>query len=374
MRRALLLIFLLTIISCQVLPAGAQSRPTVRELGIVIGSLPPGRFNAITDVAGVMVGHTTIIRGKNVRTGVTAVLPHGGNLFLEKVEGAVEVFNGYGKLAGITQVNELGEIETPILLTNTLSVPRVADAVISYMLRLPGMGNVFSLNPLVAETNDWWLNDIRARAVEPEDVYAAIERADSGPVELGSVGAGTATRCLGFKGGIGSASRVVQIDGQTFTVGALVQTNFGGSLTLNGISVGEKMKKAGVTPGGSCIIVLATDAPIGHRNLRRLARRSFAAMARTGADFSNGSGDYAIAFTTGQGFRKQSSKNPLSTARGPLNNNAVDPLFVACAEAAEEAIVSSLVAATTVTGREGHRVEAIDLEKLKAVLQRSRQN
>jgi len=372
MRKYLIGVFLLLILGWQVLPARAPSRPTVRELGIVIGNLPPGPLNAITDVAGVRVGHTTIIRGENIRTGVTAILPHGGNLFLEKVEGAVEVFNGYGKLAGSTQVNELGKIETPILLTNTLSVPRVADAVISYMLKLPGMENVFSINPLVAETNDWWLNDIRARAVAPEDVYAAIERASSGPVELGSVGAGTATRCLGFKGGIGSASRVVEIGGQTYTLGALVQSNFGGSLTINGIGVGDKMKNPGKTHGGSCIIVIATDAPVEHRNLRRLARRSFAAMARTGADLSNGSGDYAIAFSNHPDFRKQSPGNPFSQARRSLNNSAMDLLFTACAEAVEEAIISSLVAATTVTGRDGHRVEALDLEKFKGVLQPGR--
>jgi len=370
----ILRIFLLIIFSGQVLAARTPHRPTVRELGIVIGSLPTGSYNAITDVAGVRVGHATIIHGESIRTGVTAVLPHGGNLFLEKVEGAVEVFNGFGKLAGSTQVNELGQIETPIILTSTLSVPRAADAVISYMLNLPGMENVFSINPLVAETNDWWLNDIRARAVEPQDVYDAIERASSGPVEQGSVGAGTATRCLGFKGGIGSASRVAALGGQTYTLGALVQSNFGGSLTINGVHVGAKMNRSGESGRGSCIIVIATDAPLGHRNLGRLARRSFAAMARTGADFSNGSGDYAIAFTTHPDFRTSSSGGPLSGARRHLNNSAMDPLFTACAEAVEEAIVSSLVAATTVSGREGHSVEALNLEKLKAVLRAAGQN
>ena len=368
MRSVLIQMLLASLFCWQVLPARTPPRPTARELGIVIGGLPPGSLNAITDVADVRVGHTTIIRGENIRTGVTAILPHGGNLFREKVEGAVEVFNGFGKLAGSTQVNELGKIETPIILTNTLSVPRAADAVISYMLKLPGMEHVFSINPLVAETNDWWLNDIRARAVEPEDVYAAIERASSGPVELGSVGAGTATRCLGFKGGIGSASRVVEICGQTYTLGALVQSNFGGSLTINGIRVGDKMKSSGETRGGSCIIVIATDAPVEHRNLCRLARRSFAAMARTGADFSNGSGDYAIAFSNHPDFRQQSPGNPFSQARRSLNNSAMDLLFTACAEAAEEAIISSLAAATTVTGRDGHRVEALNPEKLKGVL------
>jgi len=342
-----------------------DTRPTVRELGIRIGELEPGTRNDITDVGGVLVGHRTIIRGDNIRTGVTAVLPHGGNLFLEKVEGAVEVYNAFGKLAGSTQVNELGQIETPILLTNTLAVPKVADALISYMLSLPGMENVRSINPLVAETNDSYLNDIRARAVEREDVFAAIQAACSGPIEQGSVGAGTGTGCMGYKGGIGSASRVVDIGSQRYTVGVLVQTNFGGRLTVNGVRIVEAVQQGDSGPGGSCIIVVATDAPLGHRNIRRLARRSFAGMARAGANFSNGSGDYAIAFTSHPDFRSGVGDHPLGRTRRPLSNNAVSDLFIAVREATEEAIISSVVAATTVTGRNGHRREAIDLGKIK---------
>ena len=343
-------------------------RPGLRDLGIVIGHFPPGKWNSITDVSGVTVGHSTIIRGDNVRTGVTAVLPHGGNLFLEKVEGAVEVFNGFGKLTGSTQVNELGQIETPILLTNTLAVPRVADALISYMLSLPGMESAVSINPLVAETNDWWLNDIRARAVEEKNVFDAIKGAHTGPVEQGSVGAGTGTRCLGYKGGIGSASRVVDIGGRNYTLGVLVQTNFGGILTINGVKIGEIGSKDSSERGGSCIIVVATDAPLDHRNLRRLARRSFAGMARAGADFSDGSGDYAIAFTTHPDFREVPGDNPIPGCRQPLRNSSVSRLFEACAEATEEAILSSLFKATTVTGRDGHRIEAMDTEKVKSLL------
>ncbi|HUU27710.1 MAG TPA: P1 family peptidase [archaeon] len=359
-----------TIILWQGLWAREPARAGLRDLGIVIGQLAPGPGNTITDVPGVLVGHCTIKRGEDIRTGVTAILPHGGNLFLEKVEGAVEVYNAFGKLAGSTQVNELGEIETPILLTNTLAVPRAADALISYMLSLPGMQDVVSINPLVAETNDWWLNDIRARAVDEQDVYAAIEAANSGPVELGSVGAGTGTSCLGYKGGIGSASRVVDIEGHTYTLGVLVQTNFGGTLTIDGIRVRADLKSDKTDRGGSCIIVLAIDAPVCHRNLRRLARRSFAGMARAGADFSNGSGDYAIAFTTHPDFRHAPEKGPYTRSRQPLENNAMDGLFTASIEATEEAIVSSILAATTVTGKNGHRREALDIEKLKAVLKR----
>lgn len=369
MKQAPILIFISTLLFCGTLFArNAQARPTIRNLGIEIGELTPGPHNDITDVAGVLVGHRTIIRGENIRTGVTALLPHDGNLFFEKVEGAVEVYNGFGKLAGSTQVNELGQIETPILLTNTLAVPRVADALISYMLSLPGMENVVSINPLVAETNDHYLNDIRARAVEQEDVFAAIRAARTGPIGQGSVGAGTGTGCLGYKGGIGSASRVVAIGAQRYTVGVLVQTNFGGRLTVNGVRIGEAVGQEETNRGGSCIIVVATDAPLDHRNIRRLARRSFAGMARAGANFSNGSGDYAIAFTTHPDFRSGPEDSPFSKSRRPLSNDAVSGLFIAVREATEEAIVNSVVTATTVTGRNGHRRKAINLERLKEAM------
>src|SRR6188474_1479735 len=291
-------------------------RPRLADLGITIGSLPRGPLNAITDVPGVKVGHTTIVRGENVRTGVTAVLPHGGNLFREKVPGAVFVGNGFGKLAGSTQVNELGEIETPILLTSTLAVPRVADYLIDYMLALPGNEQVQSINPLVAETNDGYLNDIRGRHISRDDVFAAIKGAKTGPVEEGAVGAGTGTVAFGFKGGIGTSSRKLPARLGGFTVGVLVQTNFGGVLTINGAPVGQELgryylkddladnrQRQQNTPDGSIIIVIATDAPLDARNLGRLAARAMMGLARTGAAGSNGSGDYAIAFSTAADVR-----------------------------------------------------------------------
>ena len=294
------------------LPAQSQNRPRARELGIKVGVLPPGPLNAITDVNGVLVGHTTLIRGENVRTGVTAILPHGGNLFREKVPGAVFVGNGFGKLAGSTQVNELGEIETPILLASTLSVPRVADYLLDYMLALPGNEDVQSINPLVAETNDGYLNDIRGRYVTRDDVLAAIKGAKTGAVGEGSVGAGAGTVAFGFKGGIGTASRKLPAKLGGYTVGVLVQTNFGGVLTINGAPVGQeldryylreelnqaarKSDRKEADADGSIIIVIATDAPVDARNLERLAARAMMGLARTGAAGSNGSGDYAIAF------------------------------------------------------------------------------
>jgi len=263
----------------------------VREAGIVIGTLPTGEHNAITDVAGVRVGHTTLVRGERIRTGVTAILPHGGNLFLEKVPGAVHIGNAFGKLAGSTQVNELGEIETPILLTATLNVYRAADALIDYMLTLPGNENVRSINPLVGETNDGVLSDIRARAVGHDEVVRALQSARGGAVAEGCVGAGTGTIAFGWKGGIGTSSRKAG----AFTVGALVQSNFGGRLTVAGIPIDD------IRPGsgdGSVMIVVATDAPCQSRNLRRLAARAMLGLGRTGSSGSNGSGDYVIAFST----------------------------------------------------------------------------
>lgn len=345
-------------------PLRPAERPSPRELGIVTGGLPTGPLNAITDVPGVRVGHRTIIRGDSIRTGVTAVLPHPGNLFLEKVPGAVEVFNGFGKLAGSTQVNELGTIETPIILTNTLAVPAAADGLIRHMLGLPGMREVYSINPLVAETNDWYLNDIRSISVTPEDVASAIENASGGPVSTGSVGAGTGTRCLGFKGGIGTASRTVLAEGENYTLGVLVQSNFGGSMTVGGAPVGLRLKRKSVDQGGSCIIVIATDAPLTHHGLARLARRSFAGMARIGADFSNGSGDYAIAFSTASGLRSGRAVNKSESMPRILDNDSLDPLFVAVAEATEEALLVSLLSAGDMTGQRGRTVPALDPEGL----------
>ncbi len=332
--------------------AGQTPPPRARDLGIAPGRLPPGPLNAITDVAGVRVGHATLIRGENVRTGVTAILPHGGNLFREKVPGAVYVFNGFGKLAGSTQVEELGEIETPILLTSTLNVPRVADALLDYMLSLPGNENVRSLNPLVAETNDGLLNDIRGRYAGRDEVLAAIRGARDGPVEEGAVGAGTGTVAFGWKGGIGTSSRRAG----EWTVGVLVQTNYGGDLLILGVPVGRLLRgSAEAANDGSVIVVIATDAPVDARNLKRMAARSAMGLGRTGAAGSNGSGDYAIAF---------------STARQPsrlLPNDAMSPLFEAVIEATEEAVYNSLLRARTMEGN-GRRVEALPAERVLEIL------
>src|SRR6266536_805672 len=365
----------------------APVRPRAREAGIVVGILPTGPLNAITDVAGVAVGHTTIVRGDNVRTGVTAILPHGGNLFREKVPGAVFIGNAFGKLAGSTQVNELGEIETPILLTSTLNVPRVADAVIDYMLALPGNEDVQSINPLVGETNDGYLNDIRGRHAGREEVFAAIRNARGGAVEEGCVGAGTGTVAFGFKGGIGTSSRKLPPSLGGYTVGVLVQTNFGGILTINGAPVGRELgryylkeelgTKSSTNPGlannpdGSIIIVIATDAPIDHRNLQRLAARSMMGLARTGAAGSNGSGDYAIAFSTANDLRIRSAANSRNQkpAAALLSNDAMSPLFLAVIEATEEAIYNSLFRATTMTGR-GHTIEALPINQTLEILRK----
>jgi len=357
-----------------------QNRPRGREAGVVVGVLPTGPLNAITDVDGVLVGHTTIIRGDNIRTGVTAILPHGGNLFREKVPGAVFVGNGFGKLAGSTQVNELGEIETPILLTSTLAVPRVADFLIDYMLALPGNEDVQSINPLVAETNDGYLNDIRGRHIARDDVFSAIKGAKGGAVTEGSVGAGTGTVAFGFKGGIGTASRKLPAALGGFTLGVLVQSNFGGVLTINGAPVGRELGRYYLKdelsqqnqPDGSIIIVIATDAPLDARNLNRLAARAMMGLARTGAAGSNGSGDYAIAFSTAADVRiKTLNQNERNTPRSvkTLANDAVSPLFLAVIEATEEAIYNSLFRATTTSGK-GKTVEALPLDRALEVLRR----
>jgi D-aminopeptidase len=349
--------------------------------------LPTGPLNAITDVDGVLVGHVTVIRGDNIRTGVTAILPHGGNLFREKVPGTVFVGNGFGKLAGSTQVNELGEIETPILLTSTLSVPRVADFLIDYMLALPGNEEVQSINPLVAETNDGYLNDIRGRHISRDDVFSAIKSANGGAVAEGSVGAGTGTVAFGFKGGIGTSSRKLPTRLGGFTVGVLVQSNFGGVLTINGAPVGRELGRYYLKdeiaepaterpqqnqPDGSIIIVIATDAPLDARNLNRLAARAMMGLARTGAAGSNGSGDYAIAFSTAADVRvRPLSQNERNLPRNlkTLANDAVSPLFLAVIEATEEAIYNSLFRATTTSGR-GRTVEALPLDRTLEVLRK----
>jgi D-aminopeptidase len=361
-------------------------RPRIRDAGVKVGILSPGALNAITDVAGVLVGHSTIIRGDSIRTGVTAILPHQGNLFREKVPGAVFVGNGFGKLMGSSQVDELGEIETPILLTSTLSVPRVADALLDYILGLPGNEEVQSVNPLVAETNDGYLNDIRGRHISRADVLSAIKDAKGGPVEEGSVGAGTGTTAFGFKSGIGTASRKLPERLGGFTVGILVQTNFGGVLSINGAPVGRELGRyylkeeldpvsSASTPAnyadGSVIIVIATDSPVDARNLKRMAARAMMGLARTGAAGTNGSGDYAIAFSTEN--RITSSANTADRTSGRqqkfLPNDSLSPLFLAVIEATEEAIYNSLFRATTITGR-GRTVEAIPIDRTLEILRK----
>lgn len=361
-----------------------ETRPRVRDTGIKIGILPTGPLNAITDVAGVGVGQTTIVRGDNVRTGVTAILPHSGNLFQEKVPGAVFVGNGFGKLAGSTQVNELGEIETPILLTSTLSVPKTADFLIDYMLALPGNQEVRSINPLVAETNDGGLNDIRSRPITREDVFAALKNAKSGAVDEGSVGAGTGTVAFGWKGGIGTSSRKLPQLLGGYTLGVLVQTNFGGVLSVDGVPVGQELGRyylkeavsehSTVPPAyaagsdradGSIIIIVATDAPLDHRLLRRLAERTMSGLARTGSSMTNGSGDYAIAFSTQNRIKAADAKRSITV----VGNDAMSPLFQAAIEATEEAILNSLFKAITVTGN-GRTIDALPLDKVKEIFKR----
>lgn len=357
---------------------GQQTRPRARDLGIKVGVLPTGATNSITDVPGVTVGQTTIVRGESIRTGVTAVLPHSGNLFREKVPAAIFVGNGFGKLAGSTQVNELGEIETPILLTSTLAVPKVADLLIDYMLALPGNENVRSINPVVAETNDGSLNDIRGRHITREDVFGALKNAKSGPVEEGSVGAGTGTVAFSWKGGIGTASRKLPASLGGYTLGVLVQSNFGGVLSIDGVPVGKELgeyylKNAVVgrknehdpSADGSIIIVIATDAPIDHRQLKRIASRSMVGLGRTGSSLTNGSGDYAIAFSTANRIDASYSIRELKL----LGNDAMSPLFQAVIEATEEAILNSMFRATSVTGN-GRTVEALPIEKVKEILKK----
>jgi D-aminopeptidase len=361
----------------------SNTRSRASDLGLKIGILPTGPLDAITDVAGVKVGHTTIISGDNIRTGVTAVLPHSGNLYREKVPGAIFVGNGFGKLTGSTQIDEMGEIETPILLTNTVSVPRVADAVTTYILTLPGNEDVLSVNPVVGETNDGYLNDIRGCRIRPEDVFAAIKKAKTGPVEEGNVGAGTGTVAFGWKGGIGTSSRKMPQKLGGYTVGVLVQTNFGGVLTIAGAPVGQKLGQyylreevqqqgsAKDKADGSCMMIVATDAPIDARNLRRLAARACLGMARTGSAASNGSGDYAIAFSTAPQLRIHTSEKPPTRHIELLTNDAMSPLFLAVIEATEEAIYNSMFRATTMSGN-GHTVEALPIDKTIEILREHR--
>lgn len=353
MSLSLSLCCLLGVLVVTALHAGEAPRPRAREAGVVIGTLPPGMLNAITDVPGVLVGHVTIRDGTRLNTGVTAIRPHGGNLFDERVPAAIHVGNGFGKLLGVTQVGELGELETPIVLTGTLSVWRAADALTTWMLEQPGMENARSLNPVVGETNDGQLSDIRARPIEPRHVFEALNHATSGPVDEGTVGAGTGTVCFDFKGGIGTSSRIVTTGGNAWTIGVLVQSNYGGQLTIGGVPVWRALEltgKSGASGDGSIMMIVATDAPLDARLLDRLARRALVGLARTGSVMSNGSGDYVIAFSTAAECRRKRGESVHRVAE--LSNEAMTPLFQAAAEATEEAIVNSLFRATTV---EGHR-------------------
>jgi D-aminopeptidase len=365
-----------------------------RDFGVKPGVLAPGELNAVTDVAGVRVGHITLIEGEDIRTGVTAIIPAEGNLFQRKVPAAVYVGNGFGKLAGSCQVQELGNLETPIVLTNTLAVGTAIDALVEYTLSHAGNETVQSVNALVGETNDGVLNDIRSRRVTCEDVLRAIQSAHAGAVEEGCVGAGTGTVCFEFKGGIGTASRVVGsgargdaartstssvesrfalggLEGdRAWTVGVLVQTNFGGVLQIDGAPVGRELARESKDDAdGSCMIVIATDAPLDARNLERLAKRAFLGLGKTGGYASNGSGDFVIAFSTADALRvPHRSKTPM-VEQHVLHNDFVSPLFQAAVEATEEAILNSLFAAVSMTGRNGKRVEALPLERVIPILQ-----
>jgi D-aminopeptidase len=361
-------------------PAPGAARCRFRDLGVAPGVLSTGAWNAITDVPGVRVGHATRIEGDDVRTGVTAVLPHAGNPFRERVPAGVVVGNGFGKLIGLSQVRELGELETPIVLTNTLAAARAADALIDWTLALPGNEEVRSVNPFVGETNDGRLNDIRGRGVGADDVLAAIAAAGSGPVAGGNVGAGTGTVAFGYKGGIGTSSRVLDGGEGGWTVGALVQANFGGVLTMDGLPVGKVLRRAAAGGGagatrdadGSIVVVLATDAPLSDRNLTRLAARALAGLARTGAAMSDGSGDYAIAFSTATAVRRHVAAPPRGGPPRPrplldLANDDVSPLFLAAIEATEEAILDALCLAETMRGYRGRVVEALPLDAVRAL-------
>lgn len=375
---AIAVLSLLSVASAQ---AADGPRMRAREMGIAPGILPPGRLNAITDVSGVKVGQVTRIEGADVRTGVTAILPHGGNLYQDKVPAGVSIENAYGKLMGSTQVVELGEIETPIVLTNTLSVAQGADGAVAWTLAQPGNEQVRSVNAVVGETNDGYLNNIRKRVITREDVVRAIDTARDGPVEEGAVGAGTGTMAFDWKGGIGTSSRVLPAELGGWTVGVLVQTNFGGSLTVMGDPVGVRLNqyylmqyapKGPPRPAvadGSIMIVIATDAPLSDRNLQRLAKRAFAGVARTGSAFTNGSGDFAVAFSTAPSARRTPERRARVSTVEDTPNEMMSPLFVAAADATEEAIYDSLFMARTIesAGPDGKPVvgKALDLEAVK---------
>ncbi|MBI6116738.1 DmpA family aminopeptidase [Salegentibacter maritimus] len=366
MKKSLLLLTSLFFFMLNVL--NAQQR--VEEIPLKIGVMQSGTLNAITDVEGVKVGHTTLIKGDSVRTGVTAILPHGENIFQQKVPAAVFVGNGFGKLAGSTQINELGNLETPIILTNTLNVPTAMDAVIKYTLNLPENENVRSANAVVGETNDGYLNDIRGQHVKNTDVISAIENAKTGSVTEGNVGAGTGTIAFGYKGGIGTASRKLPESLGGYTVGVLVQSNFGGVLQIAGVPVGQKLGNYSFSNNlqnnvdGSCMIVVATDAPLNNRNLERLAKRAFLGLGKTGGIASNGSGDYIISFSTAKEMRIPYKIETKTLTQKVVPNNLMSPLFMAAIEATEEAILNSLFMAETITGFKGRTIKALPKEEV----------
>ncbi|HCK59819.1 MAG TPA: aminopeptidase [Gemmatimonadetes bacterium] len=385
LRKPINIAILIAILAPSVVWAQANERLRTRELGIQVGVFPTGVHNAITDVSGVQVGHSTVVQAPNVRTGVTAILPHAENAYMSRVPAALHVGNGYGKLLGVTQVRELGELETPILLTCTLCVWKAADAMVEWMLGQTGMENVRSLNAFVGETNDGRLNDIRSRPIEPEHVFAALESASGGPVAEGGVGAGAGTVAFGWKGGIGTSSRVLPSSLGGYTVGVLVQSNFGGILQIGGAPVGKELGQyafanqvghddeydpdTDLQEWGSIMIVVATDAPLSDRNLERIARRAIMGLSRTGSYASNGSGDYVIAFSTSEQVRRSTEDG--IHRYSDLSNSNVSALFEATLEATEEAIYNSLFMAESVTSN-GRTIQALPIEQTVDILRRYR--
>lgn len=369
MKRITLLLLLLPVVL-----ATAQKK-RLRDYGVEIGVMPTGKLNAITDVKGVRVGHVTLIEGDAVRTGVTAIIPHDKNVFQWKVPAAIFIGNGFGKLAGYSQVKELGNIETPIILTNTLGVATGIQGLLTYTLSQPENAGVQSVNAVVGETNDGGLNDIRKRPVREEHVLEALRKASSGAVAEGNVGAGTGTICFGFKGGIGTSSRLLPASLGGYTVGVLVQTNFGGNLEIAGVPVGRELdrypfRKALTSSDGSCMIVVATDAPLDARNLERLAMRAMLGLGKTGGIAANGSGDYVIALSTAEQNLIQHNPEPNVYKLETIHNDYVTPLFMAAIEATEEAILNSLFAAETLTGKDGYTAEAIPVDKVVELLKK----
>lgn len=371
MKKSILIVLLLAILPFQ---NSAQERNRARELGIKPGILTPGEYNAITDVAGVSVGQKTLHIGDSIRTGITVILPHQGNLFKEKVPAAIFVGNGFGKSIGTTQIEELGNIESPIALTNTLNAFLVANALVDYTLSIPENAGIRSVNPIVGETNDGWLNDIRGRHVKAADVFEAINSASTQEVLEGNVGAGTGTNTLGFKGGIGTSSRVLPKSKGGYTVGVLVQTNFGGILQINGAPVGKELNTyymANDLPyqvDGSCMIIIATDAPLSSRNLQRLARRSFLAFGAVGSFSSNGSGDYSIAFSTHKDSRIPHEPEAIEKTSTEVLNDYMSPLFLAALEATEEAIYNSMFMAEDIIGQKGRQMKALPIDETLKIL------